>query len=147
MYAVHSISQPISDYINQSNVLSTYLMGALWLMFLSVFVNVSSDVRQHDDVICTIVSLVFCFIVDYPASEISNSIYQVTSKRQRCADISFIDRNKEHCLTTGLGQFHAHFRIWVMLIVEDYIVTVKSRKSDKVLRISFTWICVFWYIG
>ena len=101
MYAVHPISQPISIYIKQSNFLSIYLMGALWLVFLSVFVSFSCDVRQHDDVICTIVSPVFCVIVDYPASEISNHIYQVTSKRHRCSDISFIDRNKEHRITAG----------------------------------------------
>ena len=101
MYAVHSISQSISNYIKQSNILSIYLIGALWLVFLSVFVTFSCDVGHNDDGICTIVSLVFCVIVDYPASEISNHIYQVTSKRQRFADISFIDRNKEHHITAG----------------------------------------------
>ena len=42
-----------------------------------------------------------CFIDDYPASGISNHIYQVTSKRQICADIALIDKNKEHRLTAG----------------------------------------------
>jgi hypothetical protein len=31
----------------------------------------------------------------------------------------FIDRSKEYHLTAGQGSFHTHFRIWVMLIVED----------------------------
>ena len=68
-------------------------MGALWLVF--VFVTFSCDVRHNDDGNCKIVSLVFCVIADYPASEISNHTYQVTSKRHRSSDISFIDRNKE----------------------------------------------------
>jgi hypothetical protein len=84
----HSISQPISNYIKQCNVLSIYLMGALWLVLLSVFVTFSSDVRHNNDGICTIVSLVFCVIVDYPASEISNHIYQVTSNRHCCKIMS-----------------------------------------------------------
>ena len=94
MYAVHPIIQPISNYIEQSDFLNIYLMGALWLVFLSVFVNFACDVRHNDDVICKIVSPVFCLIDDYQTSEISNHIHQVTSKRQRCADIAFIDRNK-----------------------------------------------------
>ena len=95
MYAVHPISQPNSNYIEQYNGLSIYLMGALWLVFLTVFVNFSCDVRYSDTVICTTVSPVSCFIDDYPISEILNHIHQVTSKRQRCASIAFIDRNKE----------------------------------------------------
>jgi hypothetical protein len=70
---------------------------------VDVIEHVTLDVRHNDDGICTIVSLVFCVTVDYPASEISNHIhvYQVTSKQQRCSDISFIDRNKEHRITAG----------------------------------------------
>ena len=123
--------QLVSPFQTILNSLSIYLIGALWLMFLSVFVTFSYDVKHNDDGICTIVSLVFCVIVDYPTSEISNHIYQVTSKRHRCSDISFIDRNKEHRITAGQGQFHAHFRVGVMLIVEHYSVTVKSRKAIK----------------
>ena len=99
MYAVHPISQPISNDNKQSNFLSVYLMGALWCVF--VFITFSCDVRHNDDGICTIVSPVFSVIDDYPSSKISNYIYQVTSKRHRCPDISFIDRNKEHRLTAG----------------------------------------------
>ena len=76
-------------------------MGSLWLVFLGVFVTFLCDVRHNDDVICAIVSPMFCFIDDYPTSEISNHIHQVTSKQQRCDDIAFIDRNKEHRLTPG----------------------------------------------
>jgi hypothetical protein len=74
MYAVHQISQPISNYIKQSNLLGIYLMGALWLVFLSEFVNFACDVMHNDDGICMIV---FCFIDDYPGSEISSNIKDV----------------------------------------------------------------------
>ena len=81
----------------------------MWLVFLFVYVNfhvMSGTMMMLFEQLCH-----QCFIDDYPASEISNNIYQVTSKRQRCVDIAFIDRNKEHRLPAGKGQFHSHFRV------------------------------------
>ena len=135
MYVVHPISQPISKFIKQSNFLSIYPMVGVFVCICKLSLWCQAQWWCY-------LSPMFCFIDDYPASEISKHIYHVTSKRQKCADIAFIDRNKDHRLTTGWGQFHAHLRVWVMLIVEDHIVIAKSRKIDKVLHISFIWICV-----
>jgi hypothetical protein len=41
-------------------------------------------------------------------------------KRQRCPDVTFIDRSKEYCSTAGCGPLHTYFRVWDMLFIEDY---------------------------
>jgi len=35
---------------------------------------------------------------------------------------AFIGRSKEYHSTTGLGPIHTHFRVWVMLIVENLLL-------------------------
>jgi hypothetical protein len=46
------------------------------------------------------------------------------------------DRSK--CSTVGLGQFHTHIRVCVVLIVEDPSMTVKCRTTINSLFIYFT---------
>ena len=79
----------------------------------------------------------FCFLYDFLASGKLNGIHQITSTRQRCPGVTFLTRNKEHCSTTVYGQFHTHFKIWVMPIIEDHSVTVKWRTSQKELSFYF----------
>ena len=46
-----------------------------------------------------------------------------TSKRQRYPDVTFIGRSKKYHSTAGYGPLHTHFRVWVLLIVEEPIMT------------------------
>ena len=56
---------------------------------------------HNDDGICKIAPLIFCFLVDSSASGILNYIHQVTSKRQRWPDVSFICISNEYLSTAS----------------------------------------------
>lgn len=51
--------------------------------------------------ICGIPSLIFCFLIENPASKKENSNGKITLKRQRYPDSMFIDRSNEYCSTVG----------------------------------------------
>jgi hypothetical protein len=46
-------------------------------------------------------------------------------------DVAFIARSKEYHSTADQEPFHTHFRVRVILIVEDPTATVKCRTSIK----------------
>ena len=79
------------------------------------------------------------FLLTIHGQHLENDYYrhQITSKWQRCLDVTFIDKNKEYHSTAGLGQFHTHFRVCFILIVEDPTVIVKCRKVIKALFLYF----------
>jgi len=53
----------------------------------------------------------------------------------RCPDVAFIDKSIEYRSTAGQGPFHTHFKVWVLLIVEDPTMTVKCRSAIKALSL------------
>ena len=60
--------------------------------------------RHNDDGICKITSPLFCFLDGF-ASERSNFIHQITSKRYRCPDVIFITEVKSTTLQAARGRF------------------------------------------
>ena len=59
------------------------------------------------------------------------------SERQRCLNIAFIQGSNEYRPCACWGPFHAHFRVWVILIVEDPAGTVKCETASNALFLSF----------
>ena len=74
-----------------------------------------------------------------PASQIwvLNYIHQMIPEWQKCPDVTFTYGSKEYHSTADLMTFHSHYRVWVLIIIEDPTVTVKCRTAIKVLFLYF----------
>ena len=64
---------------------------------------------------------------------------KLTSKRQRYPDVTFIGRSKKYHSTAGYGPLHTHFRVRVLLIVEEPTMTeMQNLISISVILNSFS---------
>ena len=109
--ASHHMSYIHNNVAKNNKIKQAYIFVDCFCLYDICNLSLVMWYLHTDDVICKITSPLFCFLVDSFASERSNFIHQITSKRYRCPDVIFIYRSKEYYSTGRQGTLQSHLRV------------------------------------